>query len=199
MNEQLTETINAAIEFALSNLHTATIARVTAVNADTVDVRPVINRVVNGQSIGLPVFTKVPPVFMQGGGSYLAFPIAVGDYCLLILTERCFDAWYNGSDFVQPAEFRMHDYSDGLAIFGVNPRAGAITIPEVIKMVGNAEHDGNMVRTGTLTQTGNVTITGNISATGSISSGNGQSGTVTAGGFIMTFTNGDLTGLVPVP
>jgi len=65
---RLTDIIADAIGEALSNLHTATIAKVTAVQAKTISVQPVINRVVDGKSIQLPQFTKVPPLFMQGGG-----------------------------------------------------------------------------------------------------------------------------------
>jgi len=181
---RLTDIIADAIGEALSNLHTATIAKVTAVQAKTISVQPVINRVVDGKSITLPQFTKVPPLFMQGGGSYTAHPIAVGDYCLLILTERCFDRWYSGSDFQDPAEFRMHDYSDGIAIVGINPTAGALTIPSVIQQTGDANADGDHTHQGDRTQTGNqtiigdlhvdgnVTVTGNITCLGTIAAGN---------------------------
>ena len=181
---RLTDIIADAIGEALSNLHTATIAKVTAVQAKTISVQPVINRVVDGKSIQLPQFTKVPPLFMQGGGSYTAHPIAVGDYCLLILTERCFDRWYSGSDFQDPAEFRMHDYSDGIAIVGINPTAGALTIPSVIQQTGDANADGDHTHQGDRTQTGNqtiigdlhvdgnVTVTGNITCLGTIAAGN---------------------------
>lgn len=195
--KQLVDTINQAIEFALANLHTATIARVVAVADTTIDVQPVINRTVNGESIPLPVFTKVPPVFMQGGGSYTAHPIAVGDYCLLVFTERCFDRWYEGQDNRRPAEFRMHDYSDGLAIVGVNPRAGAFTIPDVIQQTGDTNQDGNYTHqgnrtqvgdydlTGDYTQVGNMTIQGNVEITGDVQV-NGNitcTGTIAAGNF----------------
>ena len=181
---ELTDVLNDAIGEALSNLHTATIAKVTGVQAKTISVQPVINRVVAGRSIELPEFTMVPPVFMQGGGSYTAHPIAVGDYCLLILTERCFDRWYDGADFQSPAEFRMHDYSDGLAIVGVNPLASAITIPSVIQQTGDTNQDGDYTHQGDRTQTGdqtiignlhvdgNVTVTGNITCQGTIAAGN---------------------------
>ena len=165
---ELTDVLNDAIGEALSNLHTATIAKVTAVQAKTISVQPVINRVVDGKSIKLPQFTKVPPLFMQGGGSYTAHPIAVGDYCLLILTERCFDRWYSGADFQDPAEFRMHDYSDGIAIVGVNPKAGALTIPSVIQQTGDANADGDHTHQGDTTQIGNLTITGDIQVNGNI-------------------------------
>ena len=181
---ELTDVLNDAIGEALSNLHTATIAKVTAVQEKTISVQPVINRVIDGRSIQLPEFTKVPPVFMQGGGSYTAHPIAVGDYCLLVLTERCFDRWYGGADFQSPAEFRVHDYSDGLAIVGVNPLASAITIPSVIQQTGDTNQDGDYTHQGDRTQTGdqtiignlhvdgNVTVTGNITCQGTIAAGN---------------------------
>ena len=165
---ELTDVLNDAIGEALSNLHTATIAKVTAVQAKTISVQPVINRVVEGKSIKLPQFTKVPPLFMQGGGSYTAHPITVGDYCLLVLTERCFDRWYSGSDFQDPAEFRMHDYSDGLAIVGVNPLASAITIPSVIQQTGDTNQDGDYTHQGDRTQVGDLTVTGNLQVNGNI-------------------------------
>ena len=181
---ELTDVLNDAIGEALSNLHTATIAKVMSVQEKTISVQPVINRVVDGKSIQLPEFTKVPPLFLQGGGSYTAHPIAIGDYCLLILTERCFDRWYSGSDFQDPAEFRMHDYSDGIAIVGINPTAGALTIPCVIQQTGDANADGDHTHQGDRTQTGNqtiigdlhvdgnVTVTGNITCLGTIAAGN---------------------------
>jgi len=175
---ELTDVLNDAIGEALSNLHTATIAKVMSVQEKTISVQPVINRVVDGKSIQLPQFTKVPPLFLQGGGSYTAHPIAIGDYCLLILTERCFDRWYSGSDFQDPAEFRMHDYSDGIAIVGINPQAGALTIPSVIQQTGDTNQDGNYTRQGSLVQIGDMTITGHLHVYGEITC----TGDVVAGG-----------------
>ena len=180
---ELTDVLNDAIGEALSNLHTATIAKVMSVQEKTISVQPVINRVVDGKSIQLPEFTKVPPLFLQGGGSYTAHPIAIGDYCLLILTERCFDRWYSGSDFQDPAEFRMHDYSDGIAIVGINPQAGALTIPSVIQQTGDANADGDHTHQGDTTQMGNLTITGNLHVNGNITcTGKLTAATATIGG-----------------
>jgi len=182
--KQLIDTIDLALKTLQANVHTATIARVERVRATTIDVQPVINREVDGKSIKLPLFVKVPPVFLQGGGSYTAHPIATGDYCLLIFTERCFDRWYSGQDERRPAEWRMHDYSDGFAIVGINPLASAKTIPGVITHIGdtyqegNYEHIGNRVQEGNHTQTGDFILTGdmhvdgNISCTGTISAAN---------------------------
>jgi len=194
---ELTDVLNDAIGEALSNLHTATIAKVMSVQEKTISVQPVINRVVDGKSIQLPEFTKVPPLFLQGGGSYTAHPIAIGDYCLLILTERCFDRWYSGSDFQDPAEFRMHDYSDGIAIVGINPKAGALTIPSVIQQTGDTNQDGDYTRQGSLVQIGDMTITGHLHVYGEITC----TGDVVAGGISLrnhTHT-GDSGGTTGVP
>ena len=189
---QLIDTINIALNNAMANLHTSTICKVMKVEENTIDVKPVINRVVDGVFFELTTFTKVPPLFMQGGASYTAHPISVGDYCLLVLTERCFDRWYSGQDFVSPAEFRMHDYSDGIAIVGLNNLAGAITIPSVIQQTGDTNQDGTYTHQGNMTQTGDYTLIGNIDATtynaggvagvnGSFLSNDGKTITVTQG------------------
>lgn len=171
--KQLLDTMMAAVDSALVDLHTATIAKITAVNTTTVNCQPVINRHVDGQSIRLPEFIDVPPLFLQGGGSYTAHPIAVGDYALLVFTERCFDRWYNGADYQPPLEPRMHDYSDGFALVGINPLAGAITIPSVIQQTGDTNQDGAYTHQGSMTRTGDTTITGNVEITGTLTV-NGQ-------------------------
>lgn len=184
--EQLTDSINAALGFALANTHTITIAKITAVNDTTINCRPVINRKFRGEEKPLPEFIQVPPIFMSGGTSYTAHPIAVGDYCLLLISERCYDNWYNGTDYVLPVEDRMFDYSDAFALVGIQNKAGAITIPDVITQIGdaymmgnhvhdgdlehngNTTHEGNYTQTGDLTRTGLETVTGDRTQTGSI-------------------------------
>jgi hypothetical protein len=163
MIEELHSTINQGVEFALANVHTIVVAKITAVNEQTINCIPVINRVVDEESKPLPEFIEVPPIILQGGGSYIAEPIKAGDYCLVLISERCYDAWYAGSDFVSPLEMRMHDYSDGFALCGVNPQATAISIPKRNRMMkGDTDHEGN------LNLTGNVSITGNLSVSGDI-------------------------------
>ena len=164
MKKQLTDSLMIAITEALSNVHTATIAKVTAITGSTISCKPVTNRLVDGKSVELPEFITVPVLFMQGGGSYTAHPIAVGDYALLIFTERCFDGWYSGNDFLPPVEYRMHDYSDGVAIVGINPAASGIQIPETIVQVGTMHHTGDYYIVGNLSVTGNITCTERLTA-----------------------------------
>lgn len=167
MVEELHDTIGLGVEFALADVHTIVVAKITVVNDNTISCVPVINRVVKGESKQLPEFIEVPPVILQGGGSYIAEPIKAGDYCLVLISERCYDAWYAGSDFVSPLEMRMHDYSDGFALCGVNPQATAISIPKRSRMMkGDTDHEGDLNLTGNVSITGNLSVSGDINCAG---------------------------------
>lgn len=198
MNEDLYEIISSAIIEALSNTHTILVAKIVAVSEKTIDCKPVMNRVVDGRSEELTVFPKVPPIFMQGGTSSETWPLAVGDYCLLFVSERCFDNWYNGQDFLAPLDSRVFDYSDCFALVGVNPLASALTIPTLITRVGDMIHTGalekigNTVHTGDNTQTGDRTHTGDINHTGNIT----QIGNITLTGNLTVTGNVSVTGFI---
>lgn len=172
--EELTDVLNDAVITALANTHTILIAKVVAVSATTIDVQPVIQRVVDGVGIDLPVFPQVPPVFLSGGASYDAHPIAADDYCLLLVSERCFDRWYMGADNVPPIEQRMHDYSDCFALVGVSPKSMAKTIPTTIERFGDSTVTGAWTHTGSYSLTGPLDVAGNTNST--TYSVNGQPG-----------------------
>lgn len=176
--------VTQMINQALADTHTSAVAKITAVNGNTINAQPVVARVVDGKEIPLPVFINIPVIVLQGGGSYLAMPVSAGDYCLLIFAERCLDNWYAGSDNVSPLEDRMHDYSDGFALVGVNTGSSLIPIPSVITQIGDAfasgdhkyvgehEYTGDHVYTGDMIVNGDYTINGNLTVTGTISAGN---------------------------
>lgn len=204
------EVINDVITQALANLHTIVVGKVTAVNATTVDVKPSMARVVDGEAIQLPTFASVPPVFLRGGTSYLSMPVEVGDSCLLLISERCFDTWYIGQDGVAPLEARMHDYSDGFALVGIHVLSEALKIPKVIELIGElfAEglhtHIGDMIRTGMTTLNGALNIVGAPTTSDStadfaqyLSGGvEGVSGVfASADNKVITVTNGIITGI----
>ncbi|MFM1509608.1 Gp138 family membrane-puncturing spike protein [Yersinia enterocolitica] len=204
MIEELHDTIGAGVDFALTDVHTIVVAKITAVNDKTISCIPVINRVVKGEGKQLPEFIEVPPVILQGSGSYIAEPIAAGDYCLVLISERCYDAWYAGSDFVPPLEMRMHDYSDGFALCGVNPSSTAISIPKINRMMmGNTDHEGDLILTGSITQKVGVTTLESCVVQGQMQYGSlltdGKSGV--SGSFrsddgkTITVTNGIITGI----
>lgn len=209
--DTLTNIIKNAIDEALSNTHTAIIAKITKINNSTINAKPVFKRVVNDVEIDLPVFVDIPIMTLQGGSNYRIMPISVGDYTLLIFSERCIDDWYLGADNKKPREYRIHDYSDAIAIVGLNNINNAISIPSGYEKVnGDVVHTGkntqigDFIITGTINQTGDNTIIGNLKATNieatagyKINGVSGVSGTfTTVDGKTVTVTNGIITSIV---
>lgn len=97
-------------------------------DAITATVQPAIKGVIRAENgaarvVPLPVLIHVPVVFPQGGGFVLTFPIKPGDEALVVIADRCIDGWWQSGGVQAPAEFRMHDLSDGFAIIG--PRSQA--------------------------------------------------------------------------
>ena len=180
----LESTILNSIRGSLVDTHTTLIAKITKINQKTIDCKPVISRLVNDKTVDLPVFIEVPIINFLGGSSSIQMPLAVGDYAVLFVVERCFDEWYSGNDFKPPLEARIHDYSDCIALVGLKNMSGELDIPTVIKMMGDAYQEGNYEHLGNRTQTGdyiltgnqiingNLTVNGNIKCTGTISASN---------------------------
>jgi hypothetical protein len=138
MRRNLTEVLGSLAESTVDDIHTALVAKVTRVNATTIDARPVVARVFQGETITLPVFQEVPIYWPSG----FAGPVAIGDYCLLIVCESALDNWYAGRDFQAPIEPRTHDYSDSFALCGVRNGAAGVTIPAYPTAYGAQVHLG---------------------------------------------------------
>ena len=162
----LESTILNSIRGAMVDTHTTLIAKITKVNQKTIDCKPVISRLVNDKAVDLPVFIEVPIINFLGGSSSIQMPLAVGDYAVLFVVERCFDEWYSGNDFKPPLEARIHDYSDCIALVGLKNMSGELDIPTVITMLGDTYQEGDYVHLGNRTQTGDYDLTGNITQLG---------------------------------
>lgn len=140
-----------------SRIHTSLPAKVQAVNASegTVDVQPVISLEVNGEKVDYPTFPGVPVVWPQGGSSYIAAPVEVGDYCLLVIAERCIDGWWAGTDNQPALDSRLHDYSDAFALCGVRRGGEGVPIPDEMTLRGT-------VRLGTVAPSDFVALAGKV-------------------------------------
>lgn len=201
----LESTILNSIRGAMVDTHTTLIAKITKVNQKTIDCKPVISRLVNNKAVDLPVFIEVPIINFLGGSSSIQMPLAVGDYAVLFVVERCFDEWYSGNDFKPPLEARVHDYSDCIALVGLKNMQGELDIPTVITMLGDTYQEGDYVHLGNRTQTGDYTLTGdftingqtikngNLTVNGNITiNGTGGGGTVNASNVTINLTGGDV-------
>ena len=113
-----------AFEGQQAGMWTAIPAIVTSVDlsAQTVSAQPAVqgeNLSKDGVKtlVNLPVLVDVPICWPRGGGYALTFPIAIGDEVLIVFSSRCIDGWWQSGGVQKAAEFRMHDLSDGFAIF----------------------------------------------------------------------------------
>jgi hypothetical protein len=100
-------------------------------DAVTCTVQPALkgkNAVSSGdiESVNLPLLVDVPVIFPRGGGCTLTFPVAPGDECLLIFSDRCIDFWWQSGGVQEPVDSRQHDLSDAFAIVGPQSQAQKI-------------------------------------------------------------------------
>lgn len=104
----------------------------------TAQVQPAIKRIfIDVGPVDLPICVDVPVQFPRGGNFVLTFPVAPGDECLLVFSERAIDFWWDQGGVQLPSEFRLHDLSDAFAIMGVSSKP---------KMVSNFSTDAAELR-----------------------------------------------------
>lgn len=132
----LEEVITDAITHRLAEVHTAIPCRVEAYNAtaQTVDCKPMLKRRVPtedgpGPLESLPVLPDVPVAFPRGGGFFMSFPLAKGDFVFVVFAERSIGEWRGKGAEVDPVDTRMHPLDGAVAIPAVYPQDDAIDSP----------------------------------------------------------------------
>lgn len=70
--------------------------------------------------VAYPTLVDCPVVILSGNMTSLTFPIAKGDECLVLFNDRDIDNWFAGSITAGVATPRLHSFSDGLVIVGLN-------------------------------------------------------------------------------
>lgn len=70
--------------------------------------------------VDYPILMDAPVIIMGGGPWKLTFPIAAGDECLILFNDRDMDNWFASGQSLAPATQRLHSFSDGIALIGVN-------------------------------------------------------------------------------
>lgn len=148
MNDPI-EAVRAALDGRQAEIWTALPGIVTAYDPDrmTVSVQPAITGQIMGENgtatrATLPLLVDVPVSFPQGGDFILTFPVTVDDECIVVFSSRCIDAWWQSGGVQAPAEHRMHDLSDGMAILGVRSQARKLTPPADASAVQLRSVDG---------------------------------------------------------
>lgn len=141
--------------------------------------------------VTLPLLVDCPVHFIGGGGFLLTFPVAAGDECLVVFSQRCIDSWWQNGGVQPPAEFRMHDPSDGMVIPGFYSQPTAQNITGGIRSaVVDLRSFDNTIRVSLHTNSviqlansngsyqlnpdGSSTISGNLTVGGTLTFGDGN-------------------------
>lgn len=127
----MVDLILEAIDAKMIDVHTGIPGKVESydVAKGTVNVIPQISRIIQDEDDAraveaLPRLLNVPVVFPGAGGFSVTFPIAAGDYVLVMFCEVPMGEWLasEGSD---PMDERRHSLAGAIAIPGIRPTSKA--------------------------------------------------------------------------
>lgn len=142
------DTLAAVTQQLLATVHTCMPASVVRVHSGEhgrqfVDVQPSLRRLAfdeRGRQVqeALPMLHMVPVGYMQGGGFFVAVPLAAGDFVTLVFAERSLDQWLEvaraGSGVVDQGDVGTHTLDGAIALpCGPAPR------PELLEGVDGAD------------------------------------------------------------
>lgn len=171
MLQELVQEIENTARSVTRDMHTALPGIIKAFDASkgTVSVLPVGKfTTADGFKIDYPLLTDVPIVFpfSKTANAGIAFPITVGDDCIVIFSEIELDAWRSGSESTSQLHF---DLSNGVCIPGLFAKNNSAMQKAVSRKGVVIASGGREVIVGsTIEINGNVKINGNLSVDGTI-------------------------------
>lgn len=72
------------------------------------------------ENIKLPELGDIPIYMPRAGNFIITMPIKVGDECLVVFSDTCFDSWFqSGGVDNEQISGRRHDLSDAIALCGI--------------------------------------------------------------------------------
>lgn len=103
----------------LNTIHTCLPGIVKAFDPATnkATIQPALNKAYASGAMDMPVLENVPIMFPKN----VFFPVAEGDYVLLLFAERSIDLWLSVGGQVTPDDPRKFNLSDSIAIPGLQP------------------------------------------------------------------------------
>lgn len=174
MMQEFVDSVNKTAKKAVSEIHTAVPAVITAFDAakGIATVQPKAKfKKPNGETMDYPSVSGVPVVFPQSKNVTIAFPIKAGDNCLLVFGEKALDYWLYGKETDTELNF---DLSNAIAIpslstsgnsamqMACNEDAAVVQAGgTVLKVKGDAVYiQGDLIVEGKITASGDVSASG---------------------------------------
>lgn len=154
LEPDLTEVLEAVLEARLADVHTAIPGKIKSYDAATQTAEVVVQiRAQTPKEDGslaseeAPVIPNVPVQWPRGGGYALHFPLAAGDFVLLVFSEAAMGHWRETGQLADPGDLRRHSLAYPFAIPGVAPNAGPLGDAPADQGVINVP-DGKALRVG---------------------------------------------------
>lgn len=167
---EFVEQVKQTVDSMLAQVHTCAPGKIVSFDPDTCQatVLPAMKiKKPNGEMLEYPQITGVPVLFPQSSaqGTTIAYPVKVGDGCLVLFSEQALDQFLYQRDTGTDLRF---DLSNAVAIVGIFAKGNsamkkACANSSVIIQNGGVSLE---VSSGGVTITGNVTIKGNLTTSG---------------------------------
>ena len=132
----LWQLLRDSMEARLVDVHTSIAGRVVSYNGGTGTEAPTASIEVCVRSrrhdddevqTALPQLDDVPVFYPRGAGFFMGWPLAVGDFGLLVFGERATDTWLAGDGAPGDAlDLRKHGLTDAVFLPGWGPSSSAI-------------------------------------------------------------------------
>jgi hypothetical protein len=146
----LAEIVRLALESRLLDLHVALPCRVESYDAttQTIEALPMVRRAITDtsgetQHEDLPTLPNVPVLFPRSAAFSASWPLAPGDFVLVVFCSSAIGNWRESGDIADPGDLRRHDLSHAVAIPGIGPKGSTIpTSPTaaVLEVTAPATH-----------------------------------------------------------
>ena len=140
--EELSEFVKNAIRKELLEAHTCLPAKIKSYDETTqkAEIIPLlkIKYTHKDKPTDLAIINNVPVQWpsSNGGSAFIHMPLKVGDFGIVIFSERSIDTWLAGEgDSVSPEDPRHHHLSDAIFIPGVLPFKKALSISSPDNMI----------------------------------------------------------------
>lgn len=159
-NPTLAEVFRLALARGSAELRVSCPGRIERFDPDlqVADVKPLLmdsDQGDEGQEIvsSVAVVPSVPVQFAGGGGFAETWPVAVGDLCELIFTDRSIDRWFSQGGEVDPVDLARHVLTGAVCVLGIRDSKHVLTEFDHTRAVwGNkgprVAADGNAVHLG---------------------------------------------------
>lgn len=122
MKEQFPDILRNAVSNILAESHTCIPGVIESYSNKTANVKPSINRIIDGQELEMPIITNVPVMFPGTNNFIFSFPLTKGDGCLLLFSERSMELYLNSATLpIGPGDSRKYSLTDAICIPGLFP------------------------------------------------------------------------------